>query len=347
MVTVLLILAGLFKRNNIYLSGITMLWIWVIMAFNYDGVDYSANEMIYNSMGNEGDEFNLISYLPNALMRVAHGIYLDYWEYNGLMVSVMLVLMFLWIKNNVHNHTAYLSIFMIYPMMDSVFQKRFFIAMIISVIALWYATNKKMVKYVVLTLISIGFHFTAIFTFLYVIIAWIREKSHVALVLMLIFEIVFLVQFREYILLVVAADNAKIDEYIGGNAISLFAGGLFVLTQIGFVWLTDLILRYNNDDERIKFIRNLNVSSLFFAPFLMMDAVFFRFYRIVMMLTYIYIADSIKGCFWCNNKHYYTAVIYLVLLTAWVYVVASFDKLGWPVFLQTLFKYNKVIELWM
>ena len=345
LVTLVLIIAGLLWRRNIYLTAVSLIWIWLIMSFNYDGVDYSGNEIIYLYADKSAENFplSLLNYFSYMLVDTAHELSLDYWEYNGVVVTVLLSFLGLFLLKNVRNHTAYLSLFMIYPMMDSVFQKRFFIAMMLCMFSLWYAAHNERIKYMVLAIISMGFHFTAVFSVLYVLIAYIREKSKLIVILLFFCEIAIILFFKDYILMIMAADNAKISEYIGGNAISIFAGISYIATQVVFVYLTDIILRNYVDDKSVDFIRGLNISSLFFMPFLMADAVFFRFYRIIMMIVYVYVVDSLSREFG-NGRPAFYGTVYIVLLFSFVLVTASFDKIGWELFLETLFRYNKAIE---
>ena len=69
----------------------------------------------------------------------------------------------------------------------------------------------------------------------------------------------------------------------------------------------------------------------------MLNSVFFRYYRIIMLLSYIFVVDEAYG----NKKWLIRA--YILCIAVYVAILITFGHFGWEEHLETLFKYNKIL----
>lgn len=273
----------------------------------------------------------------------------EYWQYNALMCGVVLILLFLVAHKNTKNIALFFSMFLIYPFVDSVMQKRFFYAFILSIIAILCQKNRKYKTCIFAIVFALGFHFSAIIMIPYLLMDIILKRNPRLIWIILAIE-VYVLSFQRGILnALLNANSSKVQAYMTSN-ISIKAGIMFIVAQCIFVILTlfienkDLFFKNIGINARDNFIMRVNIFSLIFLPLLMMDAIFFRYYRIIMVVSYFELADRIDGSFLINDVRYYLTWLYIVALAVFQIFTISSGSLEWNVFLDTMFKYNQFLK---
>lgn len=196
---------------------------------------------------------------------------------------------------------------------------------------------------------ALGFHFSAIIMIPYLLMDIILKRNPRLIWIILAIE-VYVLSFQRGILnALLNANSSKVQAYMTSN-ISIKAGIMFIVAQCIFVILTlfienkDLFFKNIGINARDNFIMRVNIFSLIFLPLLMMDAIFFRYYRIIMVVSYFELADRIDGSFLINDVRYYLTWLYIVALAVFQIFTISSGSLEWNVFLDTMFKYNQFLK---
>lgn len=342
--TIVLILSGLLKRKSKILAIIQNVWIWIVMGFNNGGLDYIDNEAIYQYAGKEL-KFSIDSFNNSFLAYYAQKIGLQYWQYNAILVCLCLLLLYGVVIKSTSNISMFYSLFLVYPFIDSVFQKRFFIAFIFCVLALFYQKTNNIKKSIISIIIAIGFHFSAIVMLPFLFLDCILHNHFKIIWIILIFEF-YILYFHRNLFLTLSGDfSSKTLVYLTDN-ITILAALFFVSIQFVLVYLTIRIteprknkLQMTNKDYIIR----INIFSLVFLPLLTMESTFFRYYRIIMILSYLEIINNFSGRFLKNRTRYYLVWIYIFVIVLFQCIVISAGDYELEYYLLSLFKYNKIL----
>lgn len=353
-ITLFLIALGIIRKHSRIIALCQVIWIWIIMAFNNGGMDYKATVEVYQTYIHWYS--GIYDWLARYIVSTIHKRYeMEFWQYNILIMTVVIVILFVFILKNTENCSLYFSFFLVYPFADSVIQKRFFVAMVLCMIALVAIQKGKRKQAALFIIMAIGFHSTAVVMVIYLFMDGLLGKYRRIIYGIFSLEIILLLNFKDILSWLLSVDffrNIAIKaSYYGEFNISTKAGIMFIISQLGFVALTVLIetpgklqLHSVTNQIRDNFFVRINIFSLVFLPFLMFDAVFWRFYRIIMLVSYLSIVDKIRGRWLVNTKTFYLSCIYFILLVAFVCTLISTDKAGWEGFLETLFKYNSLLQ---
>lgn len=343
-ITIVLIISGLCIKNNKTLAVLQSFWLFIILSFNNGGMDYIGNEGIYKASGIQNITF--INWAQNLTAEIAKCYGLLYWQYNALLAFFLLILLYFFVKKNTSKISMFYSLFLIYPFTDCVIQKRFFIAFIFCILGLICRKNRNVIGYVIFSIIAMGFHFSAAIMIPMLFIDYFLKKNVQFIGIFFTVEIFSLFLWKNILSFFF---DAKVSTYMTRN-ISLKAGIFFIIFQLSLILITLYLvlpnITYQNLIRNIcqNYIARLNVFSLLILPFLMMDATFFRYYRIVMVVSYMEIIDVFNGKFRTNTLRYYVAWGYILAIFLFQVVTVSVGDFGWSEVLQTIFIHNVLLK---
>ncbi len=340
-ITIGLIILGLIFKSSRILFFLQFVWVLLIVSFNSGGMDYEGNEAIY--LASSYFPTSLNSIFSNLLGYYSNSFGWDYQEYNLFVFGFSLLLLFYLIINKTSQPATYGSLFLLFPFVSFVVQKRFFLASIYLLMSYILWGDKKYKKSVLSLIIATGLHFSIIFSLPVFILDTLKKYRVFFAFIVLIVESYF-VLFNRDLFISLAGDKGTV--YINSN-ISFMAAVLFIIFQIMFILLY-LYIRQRKEGKSKKweyFDNRLQIYSLVFAPFLFFDATFFRYYEVVMLYSYIFIARSLYGSISRNTITYYLSFGYLVLIGLFQFATIYFNSgNGWDDFLTTLFEYNTFLR---
>ena len=214
-ITVCLILLGLLIRKSKLLFLLQCSWIWILTALNNGGWDYDGNEAIYNYSGK--NLFSSLSGWVNDLFAYfAHQWGWDYVRYNAVLATIGIAILAYVILRFAKRPNMALSLYMIYPMMDSIYQKRFFIAMCFVVLAYSFWIEKKKVPFFVAVLVALGFHFSVFIYLLVPLLDKLVEKNKKKLTYFYLIAEFILLRYSSNLVSYIPFGNlsSKFDEYM-------------------------------------------------------------------------------------------------------------------------------------
>lgn len=350
--TLVLILGGFIFKNSKVFFGIQSIWIFILICFNSYSADFLNTKALYDdinyfSVGSEG--FFMNGYYFLAL--IAKKMNFDFILFNGILAAIstfMILYVILKLSNNV---CITMSFFMLYPLVSSVIQKRWYIAMgplVLAFYLLFKSSNKLTgsIYFIVLTALACQFHTAALYFFTLIIFYWIPDKykSWTS-----IFGLIILSMFRGQLSTILqSSDNeslvGKSEFYFGTLASNNMWHYLFwMIWHILFVLLILYLLRKNNvqtiwGEKYSYFLKFINLWSLWIIPLYSFDPVFSRLFRVVLLFNYIGVSNIAIVKSLKIRKTYFFSTIYQFGLSLATFIIFNalagmpFDQLVFPVF---------------
>lgn len=300
-ITFSLIILGLCFGKSKVLSIIQALWMWIIIGFNTNGIDYEVNLYSFEHSEWKGS-FGTILSSPLSYLFYEHGA--SFLVYN-VITTFFAILIIYWVINKFTKRIAtVLALIMIFPFPDFVVQKRFFLAMAIAFLGFSYYikdTNdkKNIVKCLLLLAVSSQFHVSTIFYLIIIAIGLISNKLKVlisAIGLIVCLGVPTLIE--QILLKIPLIPRGKVILYFeillkdSSPIKALFWVSLMSIC-VCYVYLTKknfnntMISKVPIEGKIVDNIYRLHMSSLILIPFFSFDPVFFRLFRPIIFFEYI------------------------------------------------------------
>lgn len=274
------------------------------ISFRDGGMDFIINFDSYKMAATgsvSATNFLTIGIIHTPLQFIASHLGLNYTAYNIILFGVCIILLLKYLRKLTESPAFFFSCFMIYPMIDSGIQQRYFPAMIMMYIAYYYWIRDERKKTILFTLLAIGFHMVAMSLFLFLIFDYgIKHKPRFTITSALILEIFFIVALPKIL------DFVGVDYFINKYRMyteeqhysSWRIATIFIVAQA--IYTVSVILIDKDDNEKLlrkKYspVGKMNILSLLFIPILVYGSPFLRFFRPIQMVNYGYIGDCLAG----------------------------------------------------
>lgn len=296
--TIMLIVAGLWFKRSRLLYIFQMLWMWILAAFNTDGMDYAVHRRIYEastrSRINPLNGGALYSYLCRTFFTRGY----EFYVMNGLISTGIFLFLYLFIRNRSKNPCFVASLFFLYPLSDCIIQKRWFFANVIVLAGIGYFfKNRNGIRNKVFLILSI----------------LIAHQIHVGSLAYLLIAALFLIPeeyMRRFMRPVIIAAYASIP-ILPVLAARVFPAGkvrlYFVMLRLGigdFLFWTLFHLMfavicwyiyykgiYEKEDRHIKEVFLINRNMSVYLPLYYYEPTFIRFMRGLLLYHYIGVSN--------------------------------------------------------
>lgn len=352
-ITVLLILLGIVFKRSKKLYYIQLFWLWIIMALNNGGPDWIIHEQIFNS--NINFMFDISKTINGGVLyglicNVFYKFNLDFFSVNLFISTISILVIHRLISKNTKNRCTVISLFYIYPLVESIIQKRNFAASICILIGMKYLfenTKNGLLKYLIWCFIAAQFHMVA---YVYILFAIFYKfdinKLEKVIPIVVIIGCVAIPIIPK--IAMIFFPESKVQLYFYEYKVGLFNSICWGALHIAFVILAKKIYKISSldcDDMQKKFAENvykINIISLIFLPLYYYEPTFIRIYRNLLILNYIIFANILPK----NTivKKYTFEIILLhvmIVLFAFfiVYIITGegFDFLIKPLFYNNIF----------
>ena len=350
--TAFLIINGfIFKNSKIFFS-IQSIWILILICFNTNSADFWNTQALYesvttSSLGKEG--FFMNGYYFLALIFKNWG--LNFIVFNGVLAAIATFLIIYVILKLSNNICVVMSFFMLYPLISSVIQKRWYIAMGLVILAcyLWLYSSKKVIGtvwFVLLIALACQFHTAALFFFTLVIFYWIPDNYKRGAA---VFGLIFLSFCRNQLSNILqSSDNesliGKSEFYFGTLASNNLWHYLFwMIWHILFVALIFYLLKQKDvcniwGNKFCIYLKIINLWSLWIIPLYSFDPVFSRLFRVVILFNYIALSNLAIIQYFRIKKSYLFSICYQFGLSLTTFIIFNalagmpFEQLVYPVF---------------
>lgn len=339
LITSLLIFIGILKSKSKVIFVFQCFWLWIIQAFNCGGMDYKANEWIYSEGGIPNE------WLTSFVIKFFLANDIDYMWYRTLWATVC-VFIFGFIVLKYSKRPCIVAIlYWSFLWADNIAQCRFFWAACTILLAFHFWIKGNIKLYYIFCLVATGFHSSVFiylgFPILSRLIAYNTKLKNIGIIVL---EMLFLP------LLPVILDKLGF-EYISkkflhylytDNYSSIIAGICFLFLYLAFYFCIFWILSRRKDwtsFEKVTY-KILN-TSVFILPFFLYNSNFGRFYRPILILTYIVISNRIGK--YKRGTLSQSLLFSFVAITVFAGIVLQY-KANWFAF-DLLFYNNYVLQM--
>ncbi len=348
--TIFIIIMGfIFKKSKI-LWSIQIVWMWILMAGSNGGVDWTTHNNIFY----EALSFKIFddSWLYKLLCYpfVSNGY--DFATFNLIISTVLLFILFMIIKKNSKNVCLVTSLIYIFPLADSIIQKRNFCALVIfllGIIPLIKDDKRANIKFLAFTFLAAQVHSSYYLYFLiFPLMKLDYKKLNKLIIIFLVCAFISIPYIPKIAMIFVPA--AKVNFYFSTLKIPLYQSICWWCLQLIFTFLffkefdtNSRLMKYLKIDEDEKMnneynkLKQLNKILLIFMPLYYYEPTFFRFFRNMLFVNYIYISKIFDK----TEKNYKDVITIigmivcfalLVFLSQFVFFGKGFNYLGVPIF---------------
>lgn len=347
LITIVLIVLGFIFRKSKILWTIQILWMWILMAGSNGGVDWTTHTNIFYSSGSIeifGDSW---LYKIMCLPFLEKG--LGFYEFNFVISTILIVIMCYLIKKYSKNYCFVTSLIYIYPLADSIIQKRNFCALVIflcGILPLIKNEKRCNLKFLIFTIIAAQIHSSFYLYLLILPLLLLKDKKLNNYIKILVPICFLLIPFIPKIAqLFVPA--AKVNFYFYQLKIPFYQSVCWWILQITFTLLFSKIIKANKEINKFlgnDYIENnrldkLNKIMLLFMPFYYYEPTFFRFYRNILFVNYIECSKIFDSADVLYKKTASTVGLMacfavIVFLSQFVFFGKGFEYLVVPIFEQ-------------
>lgn len=350
-ITVLLCLTGfIFQKNKIVFS-LQMIWITILTCFNTQSVDWLANFGIYQTAYQYKGFFGWL--MNTAINKLNINFYL----FNGILSFFSLLIIFFIILKIAVKPNFVLSLWMIFPLIDNMVQKRYFWVFGIVVLALYllfYMKNKKLsfIYYELLILLANNIHNSYVVFFVLPLFLYLSRKQQIIVTSIIICLGIIL---RSRLLFIadglLTGLDSKATLYLSNVSHSSFLATLIWGTwQLMQCLIVYFLYREQDSNYKNTFIAT-NIFFLMLIPLYAFDPVFMRCFRPMLVFNYILISNKLviikkSGSNLINRNVLILSIIYvmLILLTFYLFDCSGRTSLGFDQMVKTIYANNSLLN---
>lgn len=332
MVHLVLFFLGLFKKNSKLLFFLQLLWMYFLAAGDTASADFGVNEQIYDTADINGEYVTIY----DSMCCVGKYLGLDVIEFNAILLIPVFIVLWKIIIINTENCSFVGGLILLYPFVDMVTQKRWLFSSIISLLGLLVIIKK--IKYsksifVILITIASFIHAAALGYIIFIIVDWFckTKKKLVYLSLIILIAMIFSTiapyflglipmigedRAELYFIILHAKMNNPILTFIAFSIIHI----MFVICVYLFYKIAKQYNFYNILQLDSRRLLSINLISFVMIPLYYWEPTFFRIYRNIIILNYIFIAS----CLPINNIYLLSIMKKVILFIIFFLGLISF-----------------------
>lgn len=353
-ITILLIVCGLINKNSKIIYILQMLWIWILIAFNTGGMDWVVHEQIFEASFNISYKITFEEIINggmfyNYICKFFSILGYDFFIVNLFLSTIEIFILHKIITKNTKNRCIVLSLFIVYPLVETIIQKRNFAASICILMGMNFLLQDRkgnILKYIICCLIAAQFHVVA---YIYILFAFLYKIDIKKLE-----KLIPIVCIVGYILIPVLPRLAafifpasKVQLYFYDLRLGIIDTVCWTILHILFVYL---LKRFRNqamkeNKEEVKFtdkVYKINLISLIFLPLYYYEPTFIRIFRNLLILDYIVISYYFPTGSFIKKKVFENILLYISFLIMVFLLVYVITGRGFYVLVEPLF-YNNLI----
>lgn len=343
-----LIIFSFLKKDSKILFVLMLSWMWLLFTFNYDNADYEMYRNIYE--GHYGSSEILFSYL----CRFFYNIGFSFEVFRGIYCFVCLILIGTTINKYSNSKNISLVLYFLFPFILDAVQIRHFMAISIITYALPLLnenSKKNYIKYIILNLIAVGFHYATLFYFIFIFIKKLSLKK--VAVISIVLNILMIIFIKNdlivKILLNILPEN-KVNIYFISDKLkssNLLLAQCFLI-QI-FIFVVIYICYYiyiknnnqnienNNIKNQINFFKNtlkINMIISILNPAYYYNLDLIRIFRGISVPNYIVIGNTIDNKNSRGNLIPVLMGLFISMLMFWFLIIKMniYSKTGYMIF---------------
>lgn len=355
LISFILILIGLLKKDSKLLFYLQFLWCWVLIGFNTHNPDYLNYKNQYDLVSETG-MYSSSEQLFVILIYISNLLHLNYQGFLIIISFIGLLLMAKTIKKYTKNVSFVFALFSLYPLLESAIQIKQFLAMSIVIYSIKFLITKGKkysLYYIISIIVATSIHSSSIYFLIFLLIKHLKSK-YIVLTSVMMFGVFFVTLniYPEIITLI--ADERIYNQYISSSdmRLDIYKSILLIIWQLCGIIIVLIsskgIIRSESKDittlENAKFIDLINKINILMLPssfFYFYTMLFMRLYRSVLPLNYIAIAICITVIIKKGGKPYFIIILFVtyILLTFLYFNIISgnvYEHIFFPIFENNL-----------
>lgn len=339
--TAILVILGLIFKKSKILFLCQIIFAWILLAFNTDSADYIVHLNIFNSVqkdisiiSNKGGLYSLICYFfrSNNLE----------FEIMNILLNTLAMIVLIVIINKLTDKVCFVtSLFFIFPYFNYVIQKRFFLASVIIVLALYFELRNRKgdrIISVILCIVAAQIHVTAYTYLVYIFLFRVpMKKLKKILPIMILLSIILIPVLPKLALIVFPA--SKVELYFLKLKLGIDDALFWTCFHLLFVLIIYILYKKNKSEGNIflEKVLKLNLISLIFVSLYYYEPTFFRIFRTLLIFNYICLANMQLNGVAIKKKMFFITnfqICYALFSFIVVHIIVSmgFDKIILPIF---------------
>ena len=338
---VFFLLSLFFKRSRI-LFVVQVVWITLLAGFNTNGADFQNNYNTYVVANNTDKWGNIYTWLA-TLFKINN---IDYVYFNFFLVTLCTCLLSFVIIKLTNYPNLVLSMYYIYPFIDNIIQKRGYYAVCILTLGLYFLLKSKkssnVVLFMLLTLLALQFHASAIIMFTIPFFMMLPIKVERNIVILIIIFSNFLSGIASKVATIVLPDSMQEKNTLYFSVLSSSSSSFHTLVwtiwQITFIAIIYYIyLKKDNVNYVDEIMLKLNLWGGLLVLLYTYDPVFTRVFRPIIILDFIYVANTLNLT---SKKLRMMIVVMFVLCSASFIFFDVMSNLGFDYIVLQIFENN-------
>lgn len=334
---ILFILSMLFKRSK-FVSLLLFILMFLLMAFNYWNADYDMYAKLFIKYGSIDYYYNT-EYLFQAFCKLIYSYKENYHSFLFIYSAIAIFLMYVTIKKQAKYPAFVTMLYLIFSFFLDAVQIRHFMASAIICFGLKYllknnCTKKDYMKYLLLNIIAIGFHYMAVFYLIFLLIPKLSKKSLKPLLMKIILfsSILFLIINSNIFikLLSLFLPESKINAYFisGDWKVNKIVTIILIIVQLIPLIILWINKKNNDDNDLLKKVIIMNILLIIVTPFYFYTVEFGRIFRGIIIYDYIALSNSLtKKLTYRNIKIYFMSFLLAsILFIVLIIIVGVFNK---------------------
>lgn len=332
----LCILAIKYPKSRL-ITGLILVFMWILYSFNTYSGDYANYKYIYERICDRS-YYTFFEPGYTLLMIICYKLGFSFIGFRTLLGTFFTFLLYK-IINKYTNMTALaLGLFLIFPFMYFASVLRSGIAYLIVAYSInfLYRQKKDVYKYIGGIIVAMLFHYSAIFFLIFLFAKKeMRTKKYVFLVMLVVF-IGLIVNYSDIILNVVSqfTERRKVLKWLSKDAINehlnwkgMLCEIVVVFGNIYVMWISkDILNRKSFPAQSVnrEFMRNMTISYnaniiiVLILPFILLSTVYIRYVWGILILnicTYCNVVEQIK----IKHQHYsrWQISLYEIMVIIW------------------------------
>lgn len=308
-ITVIFFLLGMMfkKSKSIYVAE--FIWMWILLSFctNFDRPDFMNYQYAYYRIEKYGMAVDDCEIGYAILCKILNILGLEFQQAVVIMMLLFLGIIAVSIPKYTQSVAMVSSLFMVYPLFMSGIQIRNSIAMAIIVFAVRYLVSEKkysLIKYSLCVVVAMSFHSTALIYFSLILVRFIKKENIKYLSVVLAVFIAFVSRMDISVLRSIFGEGRYEAKFFSHtNTFQEFLMALaWQITAIIVITLlhTKIKETQNFVEDNIwleqiqEIIVRINIALIVILPLYYVDFSTERLYRNIMVLNFVYIANSIE-----------------------------------------------------
>lgn len=329
LVIIFLLIMALINRKSKLICTCLFILMLILMGFNYNNADYNMYNVLFIKYG-ISDILSNTEILFQLLCKLFYNINNKYQFFLVFYSAFGLLLMYITIRKESKNPALVAILYFLFSFFLDSIQIRHFMASAIVCYGLTYllkdnCTKKDLIRYLMLNIIAIGFHYMAIFYLLFLLVPKLSSKNLKNTLLKIVlptFIFSIIINSKIFIkLLTLIIPISKVDAYFlsGDWKVNKIATIIIILIQfipLIILWFSKKY--FGNNNTILKKTIIMNILLIIVVPFYFYTVEFGRIFRGIVIIDYIALTNLINKE---NKQNNLVLLILSILLAVFLFIL--------------------------